>query len=200
VKGACLITVEDNIVVDLVSVPCDVVRWGTLSVPLNDTSNMGEVTDCIQNALESAVAEEADGRLLACRIKLEGNTEVHAQLVASQEQIVAEARASALGLGDEVAWIEKVVIATEALVDPQTLAQREDAIGELQQMLQDAGSDEELLKLIEDDIGEFVRRLPHEVRADNEDQILKSAVEGDYAALISDVEPYLSARLTAQEN
>ena len=198
-KGACLVTVEDNEIAELVSVPCDVVRWAVLSVPLSDAESIGDVTDRVRSALESAVANEADGRLLACRIVLEGRTEVHEQLVASEDQVLAEARASALGLGDDVAWVEKVVIATEAVVDPQTLAQREDAIGELQRMLQDAGSDDELVAQIAGDIGELVRRLPHEVRADVEDPVLKSAVEGDYAALIDTVAPYLSARLIAQE-
>ena len=78
--------------------------------------------------------------------------------------------------------------------------QREDAIGALQQMLQAATSDEALLAEIEDDISALVRRLPHEIRADIEDHILKSAVEGEYGALISEVAPYLSARLIAREN
>ncbi len=198
-KGANLVTVEDNEIVDLASVPCDVVRWLVLSVSLSDADSMGDVTERVRDALLSAVANDADGRLLACRVVLEGRTEIHAQLIASEDQVLAQARASALGLGDEVAWIEKVVIATEAVIDPQTLAKREDAIGELQRMLQDAGNDNELLAQIESDVGELVRRLPHELRVDIEDKVLKSAVEGNYAAIISDVAPYLSARLIGQE-
>ena len=191
---------EDNEIVELESVPCDVVRWAVVSVALDDAENIGDVTDRVRGALESAVANEADGQLLACRIVFEGRTELHEQLVASEDQVLAEARASALGLGEEVAWIEKIVIATEAAIDPQILAQREDAIGELQRMLLDAGSDDELLAQIADDIGELVRRLPHEVRADTEDQVLGAAIEGDYVALINNVAPYLSARLIAQED
>ena len=198
-KGAYLVTVEDNEIAELESVPCDVVRWAILSVPLNGAESIADVTDRVRGALESAVANEADGRLLACRIAFEGRTEVHEQLVASEDQVLAEARASALGLGDEVAWVERIVIATEAVVDPQTLAQREDAIGELQRMLREAGSDDELLAQIAGDIGELVRRLPHEVRAGVEDQVLGAAVEGDYVALINNVAPYLYARLIAQE-
>ena len=199
-KGACLVTVEDSEIVDLVSLPCDVVRWAVLPVPLIDADSIGDVTDRVRNALESAVATEGDGKLLACRIVLEGRTKVHAQLVASEDQVLADARACALGLGEEVAWVEKVVIATETAIDPQTLARREDAFGELQRMLQDAESDEELLAKIEGDIGAMVRRLPHEVRAENEDRVLKSAVEGNYAALIKDIAPYLSARLVTKED
>ena len=199
IKGAYLVAVEEKEITELACVPCDVVRWVVLPVPLNDAESIGDVTDRVRGALESAVANKADGRLLACRIVFEGRTEVHEQLVASEDQVLAEARASALGLGDEVAWIEKIDIATEAVVDRQTLAQREDAIGELQRMLQDAGSDGELLEQIKSDIGQLVQKLPHEVKKDIEDQVLKSAIEGDYVALINNVAPYLSARLIAQE-
>lgn len=198
-KGACLVAVQDDEIVDLKPVPCDSVRWAVLTVPLDDADHLGEVTDRVLDALQSAVATEADGRLLACRIQLEGRTALHAQLFASEDQLLADAKGCALGLGDGVAWVEKVVIATNATVDPHTLAQREDAIGELQRMLRDAAVDEGLLAEIEDDIGQLVRQLPHEVRENIQDQALQSAIDGDYAALIGEVAPYLSARLMAQE-
>ncbi len=76
-KGAYLVTVEDNEIAELESVPCDVVRWAMLSVPLNEAESIGDVTDRVRGTLESAVANEADGQLLACRIVFEGRTEVH---------------------------------------------------------------------------------------------------------------------------
>ncbi len=199
VKGAYLVTVEDGAVADLDIVACDVVRWAVLAVPLDGADSMGTVTDRIRDALDAAISGEADGRLLACRVVLEGRTALHARLVAAAEHLLAEARASALGLGDGLAWVEKVVVETAPTVDPQTLARREDAVGELQRMLQEAPADRELLSRIEGDIGELVRRLPHEVRAEIEDRALRTAAEGDYAALIGAVSPYLSARLTAEE-
>ena len=100
------------------------VRWIVLQVSLNNADSVGDVTERVRDELELAVDKKADGRLLACRIVLEGRTDVHAQLVASEDQVLAEVRASALGLGDEVAWVEKVIIVTEPTVDPQALAQR----------------------------------------------------------------------------
>jgi len=198
-KGACLVTVSDREIVELETIPCDVVRWAVLPVSLAGASDMGHVMDRLRETLETAVANESDGRLLACRIVLEGRTEAHDRLISSGEQLLADARASALGLGEEVAWVEKVITATEATLDPEVLAQREDTIGELQRMLQDAKSDLSLLAQIEDDIGELVRRLPHEVRTEIDDNILKSAIAGDYEALLCDVAPYLSARLIGGE-
>ena len=70
----------------------------------------------------------------------------------------------------------------------------------LTRMLQDAASDDELLSRLEGDIGELVRRLPHDLLVQIEDQVLKSAIDGDYDTLINHVAPYLSARLMAEEN
>lgn len=199
-KGASLVTVEDDEIVEMTTVHCDVVRWVVLSVSLVTADNIGDVIDRIRDAVEVAVTDQADGRLLASRILLEGRTAIHDQLFASEDRMLAEARAVALGLGDEVAWVEKVVINTEPKSDAQTLAKREDAIGELQRLLQDATGDTALLTQIGDDIGKLVRQLPHEVRGDIDDSVLKAAVDGEYAALIGEVSPYLSARLTAQED
>lgn len=197
-KGAILVTVEDGDIVELSMIPCDVVRWAVLSVSVTDVERFGDVIDRIDDAVEAAIPA-SDGRLLACRIVLEGRTAVHDQLFASEDRMLAEARARALGLGDEVAWVEKVVISTQAEVDAETLAEREDAIGELQRLLQEATMDKDLLVQIEDDIGKLVRQLPHEVRGNIDDSVLKAVVDGDFTALINEVSPYLSARLTAPE-
>ena len=198
-KGAALITVENSEIVDLATVSSDVVRWSVVPVDLEDTTSIGEVFDRIRYAIENAVATLADGRLLVCRIELQGRTETHAQLLAAEDRLLAEARSSALGLGDDTAWVEKVVIATESVITLETLAEREDAVGELQRMLQEAGSDADLLRQIETDIGEMVRRLPYEARDGVEDTVLKAAMDGDHAALIAAVAPHLSARLMARE-
>lgn len=198
-KGVYLVTVEDSEIIELEFVPCDVVRWTRLSVSLRDAKSIGEVTDCVRSALQSAVDCEASGRLLACRIVFEGSTDAYGQLVGSEDELLAEVRACALGLGDEVAWIEKIVNATRSVVDPLTLVQREDATGELLRMLRDAGNDDDLLALIEGDIGTLVRKLPHALREDIEDEVLKAAMEGNYATLIDKVTPYLAGHLIAPE-
>ena len=198
-KGTSLVTVENREIVDLLHVPSDIVRWSIVPVDLENTTGIGDAVDRVRDAIEHAVATFADGRLLVCRIELHGRTEIHSQLLADEDHLLAEARSSALGLGEDTAWVEKVVIVTQSVIDPETLAEREDAVGELQQMLQDAGSDMNLLQQLKTDIGEMVRRLPHETRADVEDIVLKAAIDGDYAALIAEVTPYLSMRLMEEK-
>ena len=197
-KGASLVTVEGGEVMDLVTLHSDVVRWSLVPVDMENATNIGAAVDRVRHAIENAVVTFADGRLLTCRVQLRGRTKIHGQLLAAEDRLLAEARSSALGLGEDTAWVEKVVIATESVLSPETLAEREDAVGELQRMLQEAGSDADLLHEIETDVGEMIRRLPHEVRADVADIVLKAAIDGDHAALIAAVTPYLSARLMAE--
>ncbi|MBJ89324.1 MAG: DNA repair exonuclease [Woeseia sp.] len=198
-KGASLIKVEDGQVSALAAIPFDVVRWSFVTVDLKDTASFGAALGRIRDALEAAVTDEADGRLLVFRVALKGQTEIHDQLIASADQLLVEARASALGLGNEVAWVEKVVTSTTSLADPQAQLEREDAIGELHRMLPSARGDDELLAQLESDIGELVRKLPHEVRENNDDDLLKAALDGEYAQLMTDIMPFLTARLTTQE-
>ena len=197
-KGACLVTVEEGEVVEIARLALDVVRWSVLDLDVTATGSTVDVVDLMRDALVQGVTE-ADGRLLAARIVLQGCTELHSQLVTDLETLTAEARAAALGLGDEVAWVERVVVKTTPVADAATLAAREDTLGDLQRMLKEAVADEELLGQLKTDIGELVGKLPHEVREECEDEVLGAAVAGDYAALIEQVTPYLNARLTAED-
>jgi len=197
-KGAYLVTVEDGELTELLPIPADVVRWSLLSVDVETCTQTGDVVDRVRTAVEDAVTRDSDGRLLACRIELTGQTEIHDGLLVSTDYLLAEARAAALALGEEAAWVERVVIATTPKIDPATLRAREDALGELQRMLNDATADSSLLEQLGADLGELVRKMPHELRADAEDAVLKAAVTGDYSGLIGKVAEYLVARLAAE--
>ena len=195
-KGFYLVTVEDGELTEALSVPSDVVRWVQLYVRLDGCAGMAEAVDRVRAAIENAVACDADGRLLACRIEMTGHTDIHDNLLASTGHLLAEARGAALGLGEETAWVERIVIATRPVLDTATLRAREDALGELQRMLEDASEDAALHQQLEADIGELVRKLPHEIRTDSEDAVLKAAIDRDYPGLIDKVSGYLAARIT----
>jgi exonuclease SbcD len=199
-KGAFLVSVEDREIVEAGALYTDVVRWAHLQVSVAGCNRNTEALERVRQAVEQAIDAGADGRLLACRIELTGRTEIHDHLLISTEHLLAEAQAVALGFGDAVAWIERVVIATEPVLDPATLAGREDALGELHRMLGDAAADPELLAQLEADVGELVRKLPPDVRNDIEDAALTAAVQTDYPALITHVRGFLNARLTARED
>ena len=197
-KGAFLVTVDQGEVVELASLDLDVVRWSILEVDVTATGNTLDVINLMRDALAQGV-QEAEGRLLAARIVLMGHTHLHNQLVASAEELMAEARSVALGLGEEVAWAERVSVQTTPAADTTVLAAREGVYGDLQRMIKEAGSDQQLLTQLQGDIGELVRRLPHELRGSSEDEVFIAAVAGDFAGLIEHMAPYLNALLMAKE-
>lgn len=166
-------------------------------MPVDDCSRPAEVSDRIRRSIEQAVAAEADGRLLACRVELTGTSKIHGELLGSSETLIAEAQAAALGIGEDVAWIERLVVSTQPRRDPSVSVDKHDALGDLRNLLADAGKDEDLLQQLASDIGELSRRLPADLRTGVEDAALKAAIDGNYADIIDHVRDYLSARLAA---
>ena len=194
-KGAYLVTVDERRVVDLTALYPDVVRWSHLTVDIEKCERVVDVVDLIRQEIEVAATNESDGRLLACRIELKGRTRLHSELIIATHQLLAEARSSALGIGHEAAWIEKLVVATEPLADLKSVDGRQDALGELLGMLEEAGAEDDFIRQLQADVVEMARKLPIELRRDVEDSALQSAIQGDYAAIVDHVRDYLNGRL-----
>lgn len=195
-KGASLVTIEDGQVAEIAPLHVDCVRWILLQVPVEQCGAVADAVDRIRQAIEEAVERDAQGRLLASRIELTGRTGLHGELLASADHLLAEARAAALGLGDEVAWIERLIIATAS---PEAAASRKDALGDLQRIIERAGSDAELQARVAAELGDLVRKLPHDIRTDTDEAVLKAAIDGNIANLIAHGGAYLSARLATEK-
>lgn len=193
-KGAQLVTVEEGEIVDLVPIRTDIVRWSRLTVPVEACRSVDDVLGSIRAALERAAATDADGRLLACRVEITGQTPLHGALWGSTEQLRAEAQAAALGLGEDVAWIEKVVIETAPM--PMTGdGDPENALGILRGLLAEASRDPDLLTQLDAKLGEFARKVPAELRIEAEDPAFKAALDGDYGTLVERALDELLSRL-----
>jgi DNA repair exonuclease SbcCD nuclease subunit len=195
-KSAQLITVQDGVVQGVEPVHTEVVRWMHLEVPVHDCAKFGDVVDKIKRSIGEA-AKGAEGRLLACRIQLTGATFLHGELLASAPQLLAEARASALALGEEVAWIERVGHATVSTAAASTQLDM-GAMNDLKVLLTEAAGDAGLQAEIADDLGELVRKLPHDATVDADDALLEAAIAKDFGAVTGHASEYLIARLTAE--
>jgi len=193
-KGAHLVTVEGGEVVDLSTLHTDVVRWSRLSVPIEACRSVDDVLGSMRAALERAAAAEADGRLLACRVEITGQTPLHGALRGTAEQLLAEAQAAALGLGEDVAWIEKVAIETTPMPVSDD-ADPENALGVLRGLLAEASRDPDLLAQLGEKLGEFARKLPADLRHEVEDPALKAALDGDYGTVVERTRDELLSRL-----
>ena len=197
-KGAYLVTVEEGQVVEVSAQEFDVVRWEVLHVDVEAASNIADVIEQMRQTLTQGVAT-ANGRMLSARLVLQGQTELHSQLVSKLDYLTEEARALALGMGYEVAWVERVAVHTKPMADTATLAEREDALGDLKRLLNEAVDDEELIGQLKSDIGQLISKLPPELRDKPDDEVLATAVNDDYADLVQQVTPYLYARLLAED-
>ncbi|MDD9935260.1 MAG: metallophosphoesterase [Myxococcales bacterium] len=191
-KGATLVTADDGRISSVVHHALDVVRWRVLSVDAAAAQDMEEVLERAREALEDA-ALEADGRLLACRLQVEGRTGAHGELVASQDLLTQELRAVANDVEGGRVWIEKVKLATRAQMDLSELRGRDDAIGQLLASVSDLRGDEAALTELLAPLEELRRRLPPELR-DGEGGVPLSDV-GFVREALEDVAPLLLSRL-----
>ncbi len=197
-KGAFLVSVEDGEVGALDPVDFDVVRWLDVSVPAKGLDRVDQVVEAAGTALEEA-APGADGRLLACRVRIEGRCEAHGRLVRDPDHFLHEVRSVALGVEDAAVWVERVEVNTRPPRDAAAIRRRQDAVGELQRFLEEAPRDEELLAVLREDVGKLADRLPADLRDAAGDPGLEAAIAGDFAALARRTAPRLIARLMVSE-
>lgn len=197
-KGACIVSVKDGAVDVVAPARCSVVHWARINVAADEAHHLNDVIDAMRDAINRAVVDCDKGRLLACRIEITGRTQLHAQLPTAIEQLTAEARASALALGETAAWVERIFINTQAAFDNSTAATRGDALSDIQKIVEDAAFDGELTAQIGEAVGDLVRKLPHELRTELEPGALLDAANGDYKSLIQRAGHDLMARLEAE--
>jgi len=118
-KGASLVTVENGRVLDVTHHNLDVLRFCTVQVDLSGRRNMDTVHDPVLQALEAQQAQ-AEGRVLAVRLVLTGESSLHMHLLSDAARLTESFRGMAAGLGDM--WLEKVLFKTVAKDHPRKIS------------------------------------------------------------------------------
>ncbi len=125
-RGCYLIEVDDNLTISKTSFEVtDVVRWEALEIDISDLSDSDAVRESISQHIDEALAE-TNGRLLALRITLLGDSPLHDQLHADLSQWQAECVSMAAEIEEERIWFERLRIKTKPTYDPQELAERDE--------------------------------------------------------------------------
>lgn len=109
-KGATLVTVTDGRIAGLEALTLDAARFEHAALDLTGVEDEAELEPRARDAI-AAAHHAADGRPLALRLTLAGETALHVRLAARGEQLVEEMQAIASGVGADV-LIEKVRNAT----------------------------------------------------------------------------------------
>lgn len=194
-KGACLVSIDGGAVASVEHVPFDVTRWAVLELDVTKSASFDRVLDQIGTAISDAVDTGADGRLLACRIRLTGKTSLDGELRSRLEELRTEAIATTLHRGEAEAWIEKIRLETEPQQDAAAIAEREDALGELFRTIPEALEDEAFQRSLGDTLQAFCAKLDHDVIKAPDDLLLQAAVDSDLKTLVNGVRDELMATL-----
>ncbi|MBX3224260.1 MAG: DNA repair exonuclease [Labilithrix sp.] len=191
-KGASVLTVEGNVVERVEHRALDVVRWEIVTVDAGPAADALEVVDLVRSALETRAAE-ADGRVLAARVVVEGSTRANGAIRRDVDRFTSELRAAATdGLG-EAAWLEKVVVRTRATVDLERLRDEASAVGHLARRLASIKDDPKELADLATVLAELDRKLPAELREG--DGAIRLGDPATVRAMLDDVEQILLPRL-----
>lgn len=111
-KGAVAVDVADGRIAEMRRLIVDQARWALVSVDLTDATEPRGALDLVEAAIRPEV-EAAEGRLLAIRVRLHGETRLHGHLIAERSQFVDEVQAAAQRCHEDV-WLEQVKFATAA--------------------------------------------------------------------------------------
>lgn len=183
-RGAHLVTYDESGITDTEWIDCSVMHWEVLSIDVGGCEVMPDLLEAIRKSLVSA-AIAADGRTVAARIILNGETELHPELIHRPGDLRSQILALAAGDGGRV-WIEKVKIDT---VRPATHAPNGSALGALEHILGSAEFDAELIAAIGTDLKGITAQLPREVV--NNSDLLKEVAAENWTALTLRAAPEL---------
>jgi exonuclease SbcD len=111
-KGAVLVDVRDGAVTRLTHRSLDVVRWASETIDVSACRDRAEVLAAVGVALRPTFAAAGD-RLVALRLRLVGQTEVHGDLALNFPEVRDDVDVLLSTLPGE-AWLEKLDLATSA--------------------------------------------------------------------------------------
>lgn len=109
-KGCVLVEAADGQVESVETLICDVARWAEVAVDLTGIADWDAAFAAARDRL-AAAADQADGRLLAARLRFVGATALDDRLRARPNDTQAAALAAAAQAAGEV-WIERVKLRT----------------------------------------------------------------------------------------
>lgn len=196
-RGAVLVTADDAGVQQVERLFVDVLRWYSVEIDASGCNTLADVVRAIGRELEALVQNSPANMPSAIRIVVTGKTPAHGELFGMEAQLRAEVLALAAAIGPEQLWIEKVKTATSAADDGEAIRARGDALSDLQELLEQAETDPDFLKSLQDDLMGLVGKAP--LALQDAVPYFKDIRSGDLAALVREVRPGLLSQLARME-
>jgi len=205
-KGCVSVTVREGRVAAVDPVILDTVRWLEVPVDAAGEDDPEALRSLVAEAVRIAVTRQADGRPVAVRARLVGETPAHAILAEDRETLAADLQARLVDVPD--LWVESVRLETRPRLSSAGEGPGDGAAvtGRVLDLLAEADRDPEVLEALSTDLRPLrdklrgdLARLAEDPDAADDLPLLAALREGDMAALVRAVRPdlrglgYLSA-------
>lgn len=129
-KGCSLVTVDDELVLDVEHRVLDVLRWEVCAVDLDGAESIEEALHTIHRAM-AKVRSDADGRPVAMRVALNGACTIANALRAFPTKLEHQLRALAADISAEDLWIEKIVVSVTPRLNKDEVLGGDTALAQL---------------------------------------------------------------------
>jgi DNA repair exonuclease SbcCD nuclease subunit len=192
-KGATLVRVEEGRIAAVEHRDLDVLRWAMCRVDLSACATVDLALDTVRQAME-AEQSRADGRPVALRLQLTGESPIHAELHRDSAPLTEEFRALAAGLGEM--WLEKVVFATRRPVTLNESLGAETPMADLVRAIERLDFRPESLLELVPEIGILQSKLPPELLHGG--GLIPASQASRADSLCEEVKEMLLARLLGQ--
>jgi exonuclease SbcD len=164
-KGAALITVEDGRIVAVEERDLDVLRWSLCQLDLSGCESSDSVYGAVRQILEQEL-DLAEGKPLALRLVLTGESPVHTLLLDHTAQWTEEFRGIAASLGD--VWLERVQFHTHRKVHPGSVIGEDTPVAGLLRSIKALELDSDTLLKLVPELSVLKSKLPVEIHTADE--------------------------------
>ncbi len=195
-KGCTLVSVDDGVVSSVEHVDLDVMRWAQCDVDVSTIDSLDALYEDVRTRLQQNV-DEADGRSVAVRIVLQGDTPLHSQLHAGIENLKQEFRALCNGFGGAGMWLEKLSLKSAPVPGGDDTVSNEEALGSLLGVIRKLEVDDAAAASLLDEVAALGGKLPAELRGG--DDGYDPADPQQFADILEDVKELLVNRLLVTE-
>ena len=172
-KGAVAVDVADGRVAQVRRLIVDHARFHALTVDLDAVEGEREAISAVEAVLRP-LKHEAEGRLLAVRIRLTGRTPAHDRLAADRDGLTAEIQAAAHRIHEDI-WLERLKIETARPQDAMPRSADAAEAIDPATLLADIDRDPEFRARAKAALAEIVARMPEPIEDDDLDALCAEA-------------------------
>ncbi|TWF56658.1 metallophosphoesterase family protein [Neorhizobium alkalisoli] len=183
-KGAVMVTVEDG-QASVERIIADIARFAELAIVVEPDDGVPAILRRVETGLET-LAEGMEGRPLALRIRLTGESRFRAELIARGDYFRDEVQAACHRSHEDI-WLEKLEMRVEAMAAASASSSQPDALG-LDGLIPMHDFPPALVEEANARIAEIVARLPGGIGA------AETPLGDDAEALLAEARDLLLAR------